>query len=94
MPDAPGRGPIVVIPVHNDFASRMLAGHVALGAHRQSPLQADVPNLRIRRHEIRDIVGAIVHDDELFPRIILSPKAPDRFRKEAATVAGREDGAY
>jgi hypothetical protein len=55
--------PVIVVPMGDDFSSRILAGQVLLGAHSVPFLHTDVPDPRIVRDQIGYQVRSVIEDD-------------------------------
>ena len=85
------RLPIVVIPMQNNLGAAALDREISFRAGGKLFGQCEISNLRIRRHEICNGIPAVIHDDQLFVRIILLQKVFDRLRYKVASVASRHD---
>ena len=80
------RVPIVVIPMGDNVAVRLLTSPVPFGADGLSAMMAQIADSWVNGNKVGDRILAIVEDHKFFVRIILSQKQPDRLRHEAPTV--------
>src|SRR6266511_2766466 len=85
--------PVIVIPMDDDAALRELACEVALGAEHDAVLKAPVHDPGVVRDEVGYRVPAVVEDDQLLRRIVLTLEVLDRARYEPPPVQRRHDAA-
>jgi hypothetical protein len=83
--------PVVVVPVHDQVAAGQPDALVSLGAQRETLGETDVPDLRLLGNQVRDIIVAVVQDDQFFVGIILAQEVSDRPRDKLPSVVCRHD---
>jgi hypothetical protein len=83
----------VVIPVSDDVTFGLLTGAIPFGSNGMLVVQAQIADARVSGDQVRDRICAVVDDDQLPVRIVLTQEVPDRLRHEtAAVVRGHDAG--
>src|SRR5262249_54336799 len=80
--------------MRDELSARLPAGEIALRADGQFLIEAKVADARMLRYAIGHRLRAVIHDDQFEVRIILTQKAPDSLRDEAASIASGHDAAH
>ena len=83
--------PIVVVPVRNELAGRVLAGEVTLGPDRPTTLEPDVTKPGVVGDEIADRIGTVIDNNQFLIGIILAKEIADCLGDKRPAVAGRHN---